>query len=61
MKQKKNLPAAAPWYLVVTPEVFDAIKYAKNSAGQFVNLNSLIQLATQVWVPSRPKQSASRA
>ncbi|AOI40099.1 hypothetical protein WG70_11080 [Burkholderia oklahomensis EO147] len=46
VKQKKNLPAAAPWYMVVTPEVFDAIKYAKNSAGQFVNLNSLVQLAT---------------
>jgi hypothetical protein len=45
-KKHKNLPASAPWYLVVTPETFDAIKYAKNSAGQFVNLNSLISLAT---------------
>ncbi|AOK28880.1 MULTISPECIES: hypothetical protein [Burkholderia] len=46
LKQKKNLPKGMPWYMVVTPEVFDAIKYAKNSAGQYVNLNSMIQLAT---------------
>ncbi|MDR5879023.1 hypothetical protein [Caballeronia sp. LZ032] len=46
LKKHKNLPASAPWYLVVSPETFDAIKYAKNSAGQFVNLNSLISLAT---------------
>lgn len=45
-KQKKDIPASMPWYMVSTPEVFDAIKYAKNSAGQYINLNSLIQLAT---------------
>ena len=32
--------------MAVPAELFDAIKYAKNSAGQFINLNSMIQLAT---------------
>jgi hypothetical protein len=46
LKAAKNLPATAPWYMTVSYPTFDAIKYAKNSSGQFVNLNSLIQLAT---------------
>lgn len=45
-KAAKNIPASSPWYMTVTHATFDAIKYAKNSAGQFVNLNSMISLAT---------------
>lgn len=45
-KQNKFLPKSAPWWMAVRPEIFDAIKYAKNSAGQFINLNTLVTLAT---------------
>lgn len=45
-KAHKFLPAGAPWYMGVSAELFDAIKYAKNAAGQFINLNSMVQLAT---------------
>jgi hypothetical protein len=43
--RKKHIPAGTAIYMVVDPTVFDAIKYAQVN-GVYVNLNSMVQLAT---------------
>ncbi|MDM0006453.1 phage capsid protein [Variovorax sp. J22G73] len=41
----KNIPVGATIYMVVNYTVFDAIKYATDGNGNFINLNSMINLA----------------
>ena len=39
---KKNVPANAKFFMAVTPEVFDAIKYATNSQGFYLALSNQV-------------------
>lgn len=41
----KNVPVGAPIFMTVNYIVFDAIKYAKDAAGNHLNLNSMISYA----------------
>lgn len=42
----KNVPVGATIYMVVNYVVFDAIKYATDANGNYLNLNSMINLAS---------------
>lgn len=41
----KNVPVGAAIYMAVNYTVFDAIKYAQDAGGHYINLNSMINLA----------------
>jgi len=49
----KDVPEDMPRYLAVTTEVFDAIKYAKDSNGQYLVLNRDFQADTAGGISSR--------
>jgi hypothetical protein len=49
----KDVPEDMPRYLAVTTEVFDAIKYAKDSNGQYLILNRDFQADTAGGISSR--------
>lgn len=42
----KNVPVGAAIYMAVNYNVFDAIKYATDAGGHYINLNSMINLAS---------------
>jgi hypothetical protein len=42
----KNVPVGASIYMAVSYTVFDAIKYATDANGNYINLNSMVQLAS---------------
>ena len=53
----KDVPDDMPRFLAVTTEIFDAIKYAKDSNGQYLVLNRDFKLIQPVVFPHALKLS----